>query len=302
MRDVDEDETYGAVKKVGVAITVLAIVVVALSSWVNVPQGTVGVVFDRSHGGVLPNTLHEGWHFRLPLVQSITEYPVALRTYATIGAGENETPGEKAEPGLVTLPTMGGQHIDQQMAVTYHVDPAKAAFVFDKFQGRGIEEIEGDIIRRNIQSVATAITGKYDLMDVLGPKKAEIQDKMLAGIREALVPYGFVVDQVNLGYAKPPKAIEESLQLKMQQEQQADAAKYALQKAQMDAQSKIAAAKGEAQANNLVRQQLSPEFLRFKALEVQEKTVEKWNGALPTTIMGGGSIPLINMTGALSER
>jgi regulator of protease activity HflC (stomatin/prohibitin superfamily) len=297
-----ENDSFDVLKKVGVALFAIALVVVALSSWVNVPQGTVGVVFDRSRGGVLPDTLREGWHFRNPLTQSITVYPVALRTYATIGAGENVAPGEKDEPSLVTLPTQGGQHIDQQMAVTYHVDPAKAAYVFDKFQGRDIEEIEGDIVRRNIQSVATAITGQYDLMDVLGPKKAEIQGKMLAGIRDALTPYGFIVDQVNLGYAKPPAAIEQSLQLKMQQEQQADAAKYALQKAEMEAKAKIATAKGEAESNNLVRQQLSPEFLKFRALEGQEKTVAKWDEKLPSTIMGGGSIPLINMTSALSEK
>lgn len=287
---MDRDDV-AIVKRVAVGVLSFAVFLVVLSSWVNIPQGTVGVVFNKARGGVRPAILGEGYHFRVPIVETVTEYPVALRTYSKIGAGEGTHPDH---PEVVTLPTLGGQHIDQQISVTYHVQRERAAFVFDQFKGADIEDIEGDFLRRNIQSVATAVTGKYDLMDVLGPKKAEIQQKIQDGIKEKLEPYGFVLDQVNLGYAKPPEAIEQSLQLKMQAEQGADAAKYALQKAEMDAKSKIAQAEGEAKANSLVRQQLSPEFLKFRALEVQQKTVEKWDGKLPQTIMGGG-IPLIDL-------
>jgi len=248
-------------------------------------------VFNKAQGGVLPKQLGQGWHFKLPLIERITEYPVSLRTYSNIGAGE----GTDSTNGLVTLPTMGGQHIDQQMSVTYHVSPDKAFLVFNQFKGEPIETIEETFLRRQIQSVATSVTGKYDLMDILGPKKAEIQNKIQAELKTQVEAYGFVIDQVNLGYAKPPAAIEAALQAKMQAEQNADAAKYALQKAEMDAKSKIAAAEGEAKANSLVRQQLSPEFLRFKALEVQLKYADKWNGALPTQMVPGSAVPFINV-------
>lgn len=282
----DDINIVAVAKKVVTAIAAIAIVILFASSWVNIPAGYVGVVFDKSAGGVQSGNLKEGWHFRMPVKTYVREYPVALRTYSNVGDGGN---------GMVTLPTNGGQHIEQQVSVTYHVSPTAANQVFDRFRGADIEDIEADFIKKNVQSVATAITGSYDLMDVLGKSKAEIQGKIQETLREKLSSYGFIVDQVNLGYAKPPESIEQALQLKMQAEQQADQAKYGLQKAEMDARAKIATAEGEAKANALVRQQLSPEFLRFRSLEVQQKTVEKWDGKLPTYMLGNGAVPLLNL-------
>lgn len=287
-----DDEMKLIVQRVGVGLVSLILLVIVSSSWVNVPAGYVGVVFNKAAGGTQKDNLGEGWHFRVPLVTYIREYPVALRTFSSIGAGEGTNP---STPGLVTLPTAGGQHVDQQISVVYHVDRTKANFVFDQFKGEDIEDIEVDFIRRNVQSVATSVTGTYDLMAVLGGSKSEIQGKIQEALKAKLAPYGFVLDQVNLGYAKTPEAIEQALQAKMQAEQKADQAKYGLQQAEMDARAKIATAEGEAKANALVRQQLSPEFLKFRSLEVQQKAIEKWNGALPTSMIPSGTVPFINL-------
>lgn len=292
-RDASEDEGTLLVSRIAIGIVGLVLVLVASSSWVNIPAGYVGVVFNKAAGGVQQENLGEGWHFRVPLVTYIREYPVALRTFSNIGAGEGTSPNES---GLVTLPTAGGQHVDQQISVVYHVDKTKANFVFDQFKGADIDDIEVEFIRRNVQSVATSITGNYDLMAVLGPAKSEIQGKIQETLRTKLSGYGFVLDQVNLGYAKTPEAIEQALQAKMQAEQKADQAKYGLQQAEMDARAKIATAEGEAKANQLVRQQLSPEFLKFRSLEVQQKAIEKWNGALPSQMIPGSAVPFINLT------
>ena len=272
----------------------LLVLFVALGSMVTVPQGNVGVVFNKWKGGVQPTTLSEGWHVKLPFVESITSYPVSLRTYSSIGLGEGTN---EDKPELVSLPTKGGQHIDQQMSITYSVDPSMASKVFDKFQGEDIETIESDFIRRNVQSVATNVTGTYDLMDVLGPKKLEIQSLIQDKVRERLQPFGFVVSQVNLGYAVPPASIATALETKMKAEQEADQAKYGLQKAEMDAKAKIATAEGEAHANNLIKQQLTPEFLKYQGLDVQKAAILKWDGKLPTQMIPGGTLPFINLNG-----
>lgn len=286
------DPVTVTVRRIIVGFIAFLVLILVSSSWVNIPAGYVGVVFNKAAGGVQQENLGEGWHFRTPLVTYIREYPVALRTFSNIGAGEGTSPNDA---GLVTLPTAGGQHVDQQISVVYHVDRTKANYVFDQFKGADIDEIEVEFIRRNVQSVATSITGNYDLMAVLGPSKSEIQNKIQETLKVKLSAYGFILDQVNLGYAKTPAAIEAALQSKMQAEQQADQAKYGLQKAEMDARAKIATAEGESKSNALVRQQLSPEFLRFRSLEVQQKAIEKWNGALPTSMIPGGTVPFINL-------
>jgi len=276
----------GFIKKIVKAGIAVILVIGVLTCWVTIPQGHVGVVFDKWQGGVRKDTLNQGWHMRLPFVQWIQEYPVSLRTYDRIGGTESS---------LVDLPTMEGQHIKQAISVVYNIDPAKASFVFDKFQGADIEDIEESFIRRAVTSVATIVAGKASVMDIYGPKKGEIQEQMTLMMRKELEPWGFIVDRVNLGRSEFPGSIETALQTKINAQQEAETAKFKLLQAETDARAKIATAEGEARSNQLILQQLSPEFLRFKTLEVQKAAIAKWNGALPTSMPPNGTVPFINI-------
>lgn len=281
--DKDERDELSVVKMGFMAAAAIVGLFVLLSAWVTIPQGTVGVVFDRSRGGILPQTLKEGWHTRMPFTQKITEYPVALRTYSAIGIGE----GSDKSSNALDLPTAEGQHIQQDISIVYNVDPTKASFVFDKFRGADIEDIEGSFIRRMITSVANNVAGQYSIMDIYGPKKSEVQTKMFETLKPEMERWGFILDRVNLGAAKFPESIEASLQAKVAAQQQAETAKFKLQQAEIDKEATIARAEGEAKANELIQGSLTPKL-------VQLRWVEKWNGELPRYMMGGNAAMLVN--------
>lgn len=257
--------------------------ILVLSSWVNIPQGTVGVVFDKSKGGVLPQTMGQGWHMRKPLVQWIQEYPVALRTYNALGIGE----GADKESNAINLPTAEGQHIQQDISVVYNVLPDKASYVFDKFKGADIEDIEVTFIRRMVVSVANNIAGKYSIMEIYGPKKSEVQQKMFDALQPEMNRWGFNLDRVNLGASKFPDTIEAALQQKVQAQQQAESAKFKLEQAEIDKKSAIALAEGQSRANELLQASLTPKLVNLK-------WIEKWNGSLPTYVMGN-AIPMVSL-------
>lgn len=257
--------------------------VLSLSAWVNIPQGQVGIVFDKSRGGVLPVHLKEGWHFRMPITQWVRKYPVALRTYSDIGVGE----GSDKESPMIDLPTAEGQHIQQEISIVYNVDPDKAAYVFDKFQGADIEDIEVTFIRRTIISIANTVAGKYSIMDIYGPKKDEVQKTIFDQLGAEFERWGFHLDRVNLGHSKFPDSIEASLQAKVAAQQTAETAKFKLQQAEVDKQATIAAAQGQAQANELIQASLSPKLVQLKA-------IEKWNGSVPQFSGGSQMIPFID--------
>src|SRR5579859_6953201 len=94
---------------VAVGVVFFFAFIALMSCWVTIPQGTVGVVFDKARGGIRPETLGEGWHTRMPFTTTIQEYPVSLRTYNAIGIGE----GSDKESNSLDLPTAEGQHINQ---------------------------------------------------------------------------------------------------------------------------------------------------------------------------------------------
>lgn len=254
------------------------------STWVNIPQGQVGVVFDKSKGGVLPTVLGEGWHFRRPITQWVQEYPVALRTYNALGIGE----GSDKESNSLNLPTAEGQHIEQDISVVYNVIPEKASFVFNQFQGADIEIVEGTFIRRLVTSIANNVTGRYSIMDIYGPKKSIVQQEIFTQLKPEMERWGFNLDRVNLGASKFPQTIEASLQAKVQAQQEAEASKFHLQQAEIDAQSRIATAQGEARSNDLLQASLTPKLVNLK-------WIEKWDGKLPTYTMGN-SVPMINLS------
>ncbi len=278
------DPIFTIVKRVVLGVAFLATLLVVSSAWVNIPQGQVGVVFDKHKGGVLPQTLGQGWHFRTPLVQWVQEYPVSLRTYSAIGIGE----GEDKESNALDLPTSEGQHIQQDISIVYNVTPSSASFVFDRFQGAEIESIEATFIRRMVTSVANNVTGKYSIMDIYGPQKTAVQQEIITQLRPEMERWGFQLDRVNLGAAKFPKAIESSLQAKIGAQQAAETAKFALLQAETDAKSRIAKAEGEAKANELIQASLTPKLVNLR-------WIEKWNGVLPATSLGS-AVPMISLS------
>lgn len=284
------DAAKVVVSKVLTGLVAFVLVVAALTSWVTIPPGHVGIVFNKMRGGVQPIVLNQGYNFRIPLVTTITEYPVSLRTYSDLGSGE----GTDKTNSLVDVPTLQNQHIQQAISIVYNVQPEKAFEVFNRFQGQSIETIETSYIRRSVVSAAGIVFGKYSITDIAS-KKGEIQDKITAALRDQLTPLGFYVDKVNLAQSVYPESIEKSLQAKSEAEQGAETAKFRLLQAETDAKASVAKAEGTSKAYQLERQQLTPELIKLRALEVQKQAIEKWDGKLPVYSLGGNSTPMINL-------
>lgn len=271
------------IEMISVGVVLFLGFILLMDSWVTIPQGTVGVVFNRAAGGVQAQTLGEGWHTRMPFTTMIQKYPVALRTYNALGIGE----GADKESNALDLPTAEGQHIQQDISIVYNVMPDKASYVFDKFRGADIEDIEATFIRRLVTSVANNVTGRYSIMDIYGPKKQVVQKEIFDNLTTEMAKWGFNVDRVNLGAAKFPQAIEASLQAKVAAQQTAETAKFKLQQAEIDKQATIAQAQGQAEANNLLQASLTPKLVNIK-------WIEKWDGALPTYMLGNNTAMLVN--------
>jgi len=60
-------------------------------------------------------------------------------------------------------------------------------------------------------------------------------------------------------------------------------------KASKEAQGEINRAKGQAEAQRLLRENLTPQIL-------QKHAIEKWDGHFPTVMSGNGALPFINVS------
>jgi len=272
-----------------VAVIVLASLI---SSFSVIAPGNTGVIFNIWTGSL--RSVPQGMAWRMPWITQVQSYPTALRTYTMVRrAGEGSDIGDDS----IDLPTLEGQHITQDISVTYNTSEDKAAQVFKSFRGADISEIEATFIRRTIITVAQNAAGQMSLSDLISSKRDELQGVIQKSLSVELNKMGFALDKVNLGASHLPQTLETQMQQKMAAQQQAQQAEYELQKQEMLAKAAVAKAQGEADSV-LVRAKAESEANRLlqttlSAILIQNKTIEKWNGVLPQVT--GGSMPLLDL-------
>ena len=263
-----------------------------LNSYVVIAPGYTGVIFNIWTGSL--RTVGQGMTLRIPWITRVQSYPTALRTYTMV---KRASEGSSVTDDSIDLPTREGQHIRQDISVTYNTSEEKAAQVFKSFRGADIEEIEVTFIRRTIITAAQNAAGQMSLSDLISARRGELQAHIEKTLGNELNKMGFILDVVNLGASHLPPAIENQMQQKMAAQQQAQQAEYEFQKqetlakaavAQAEGQAKsvLVRAKAEAEANRLLQSSLSPTLVNYRS-------VDKWNGVLPQVT--GGNVPFINL-------
>jgi regulator of protease activity HflC (stomatin/prohibitin superfamily) len=277
-----------------VSVAIIVLLLAALyNSFAIIRPGNAGVVFNRWSGSL--RATGQGIVWRVPWITQVQSYPVALRTYTMVArSAEGSARGDDS----IDLPTKEGQHIRQDISVTYNTSQEKAADVFRAFRGADIDDIEATFIRRTIITVAQNVAGQMALTDLIANQRGQLQDSIQEHLAEQMTKMGFVVDKVNLGASHLPQAIEAQMQQKMAAQQTAQQAEYELQRQQTlakakvaeaegDAQSTLVKAKAQAEANHLLQETLTPMLL-------QSKAIDRWNGTVPQ-FSGGGAVPLLNL-------
>jgi regulator of protease activity HflC (stomatin/prohibitin superfamily) len=278
--------------RIVLAIGALALLVFFFSSYSVISPGNTGVIFNVWTGSL--RTVPQGIAWRVPFITQVQSYPTALRTYTMVRrAGEGSSAGDDS----IDLPTREGQHITQDISVTYNTSEDLAAQVFKAFRGADISDIEATFVRRTIITVAQNTAGQMSLSEVISAKRNELQDNIQKNLTAELEKMGFHLDKVNLGASHLPQSLEKQMQEKMAAQQQAQQAEYELQKQQMLAKAEVAKAEGEAQsilvrakaqaeANRLLQSTLSQNL-------IQSKAIDKWNGVLPE--VSGSATPFVDL-------
>lgn len=293
--DFETPEGRAAIlSRAGVGVLALALVIAFFSSYSVIEPGYTGVIFNIWTGSL--RTVPQGLAARIPWVTRVQSYPTALRTYTMVARqGEGSSTGDDS----LDLPTREGQHIRQDLSVTYNTSEDRAGDVFRSFRGEDIEDIESTFIRRTIITVAQNAAGQMSLSEVISSKRDDLQTTIQTILSKELLKMGFTLDKVNMGASHLPPALEQQMQQKMAAQQQAQQAEYELQKQQMlakaavakaegEAQSQLVRAKAEGEANRMIQTSITPAI-------IQNRTIEKWDGVLPQVT--GGAIPMMDFKG-----
>lgn len=277
------------------ALVALVVLCTALGSFTVVEPGNIGVIFNKTTGSL--STHGQGLVGKIPFVTQVQSYPSSLRTYTMVMRKGEGAHNDGPEDDSIDLPTKEGQHIKQDISVTYNTSEDRAAEVFKSFRGAEIEDIENTFIRRTIITAAQNVAGQMSLSDLISSQRDKLQNEIETSLKTELGKMGFHLDKVNLGASHLPQAIEAQMQQKMAAQQEAQQAQYELQKQTVLAQAAVAKAHGEADSAVVLAQGQAEAnkklLVTMSAMLIEYNKVDKWDGKLPQV---SGSNSLINFS------
>jgi len=242
---------------------------VAFSSFTVISAGHTGVIVTL--GEVNPVTLTEGWHFVNPVSQ-VKDVNVQLQRTQLAGANAS---------------TKDLQVVHTDIVVQYRLHADKVPHIYKEYGLNVDEKVLGPAINEAFKT----ITARYTSEELV-TKRQVVSDEIQQMLKGKVAPFDIDVSGislVNFGFsAEYQKAIEQ----KVIATQQTAKAEQDLARIKVEAASRIAQADGEAKA---IAIQAAAIQSNGGENYVKLQWIEKWDGKLPTTVLGGDSKTLMNI-------
>lgn len=269
-------------KRIKVVLLLGAIMWLAMSmsSCTRIDAACEGIKVNLygSDKGVDDVVLVTGMVWFNPLVEEVYEYPTYVQMVDYEPFEINAKDGSKftVDPTLNINPISG-----------------KAAVIFKKYR-KPLDEVIHDVLKTHIINAYRIKLNAYTT-DELVSKREEFERVTEDYLREVLAKENFELGEMTSGL-KYPESLERSITAKNQAVQEALRISNEVAAIEAEAQKKIAAAKGDAEAqritadaeayyNRTVSASLSNTLVQMKALE-------KWDGKTP--IVSGGASTFID--------
>jgi regulator of protease activity HflC (stomatin/prohibitin superfamily) len=281
------------------AILALVLMAVFLLRVTRIEAGHVGVEINLagSQRGASEIPIRTGWVVYSPLRTQIIEFPTYVQTVkwtrdTAEGHPINEEMGFNSKEGMEIL-------VD--VSLSYAIDPSKVRDFYVKYRVSDLELFTHGILRDIVRNSLNEVASTFTVEDIYGERKADFLGKVQAMIEQKVAPVGVSVQQFSfIGAPRVPEVIAAAITAKAQAIQRAERARNELATTQAEAAKKIAEgegdaksmvtrAQGEADANRIRQNSLTPRLLELRRIENSQMLIEKWNGQLPQVESGQGS-------------
>jgi regulator of protease activity HflC (stomatin/prohibitin superfamily) len=244
------------------------------------------------------NAIAEGLHFKVPFAQSVVYMDIQTQKY--------NADASAASKDLQTVST--------KIAVNYHLTEN----VVSLYREIGLD-YESKIIQPAVQEVVKASTSQFTAEELITKRKL-VKQKIDENLKARLDTRGIIMETTSITNFDFSAQFNAAIEAKVTAEQNALTEKnrlasieYQAQQqvaqangtaistvlnAQAQADAKLAIAKAEAAALELQKNQITSQLLELRSIEVQKSYADKWNGQLPTTVLGN-QIPLLQFPSSL---
>lgn len=236
----------------------------------EVAAGNVGVL--TRFGAVTGRTIPPGLYLVNPLTDNVEHMDCQTHAY--------KAPAAAASKDL--------QNVSTEITLNYQLMPQSAAEVYTTMR----REYGSRVMVPTVQEAVKSVTAKYDAVQLI-TQREQVRTEIENAVRGRLESHGIRLDQLSITNFAFDKEFAQAIESKVVATQLALKAENDLKRVKMEAEQRIAEARGEAEA---IRIQAQAIVSQGGAAYVQLKAIEKWQGQVPQWVTGTNSVPFINLT------
>jgi len=274
--EADKAMAKKAIKWSGIGVFAFVLFLVALGTFTIIPAGHRGVVLWW--GSVENRIMGEGLNFKVPFAEKVIKMDVRIQPHAF-----KEISSASKEYQEVKMCGMMNFHIKMDKVNLLYQTVGK------DFASKVIDPAFNDFVKE--------VTPMYSIQEIL-PKREEIRKLAKEKLMQNLERYGIIIDDIYFSNISFSPEYTRAIEQKQVAQQNVEIQKQVLLSKKIEAdqlatqaegrsRAILVEAQGQAKANQILNEAITPKLVQYKA-------IERWDGILPK--VSGGATPFISMS------
>lgn len=259
----------------------LILIGLATSCLVQIGAGQIGV--KTLFGKVENDILESGLHIVNPLVK-VTEMDVKTENYTMSGIHDE---GQKDGDDAIRVLAADGLEVTIDLTVLFRLVPSEAPRLVRETGVDYTDKIVRPITRTKIRDNAVY----YDAVALYSTKRDEFQARIYKSIEDDFKKRGLILEQLLVRNIALPESVKQTIESKINAEQDAQKMQFVLQKEKQEAERKRVEAQGIADYQHIISMGLTDKQLQYENIKAQYELAKSPNTKI--IIMGKGNSPVI---------
>jgi regulator of protease activity HflC (stomatin/prohibitin superfamily) len=190
---------------------------------------------------------------------------------------------------MMNVPSEEGLGVELEISLLFKLNPDKSNEIY-KTVGPNYVEI---ILTPQFRSVVRGVTARYEAKALYTASREKLAGEIVTELENLVGPRGITIEQAPLRQIILPARLTQSIEEKLQAEQESQRMAFVLQRETQEADRKRIEAKGIADFQEIVSKGISEQLLKWKGIEATEKLANSQNSKIVIIGSGKDGLPII---------